>query len=128
MWPERFPVAVTGSATVLILVLAVFRIVLVRGTSQAERLVNLHAMVMGIGVFLREPVVARHLARFVPGGLSTIFDVFHWTMVVTWVIGLGLCLLSAVGAARYRARYRAAPTALSKHSPSPITHVTTMVQ
>ncbi|KZM70402.1 DUF6545 domain-containing protein [Nocardia terpenica] len=107
MWPaDKSPSYITVSALVFILVLAVIRIGLVRRASQADHLINIMAGIAAVGVLLREPAVARQLARFTPGGLPTIFDAWHWTTVISWATAFGLWLLREYGPVRYRPRYR----------------------
>ncbi|MBF6296579.1 hypothetical protein IU459_03365 [Nocardia amamiensis] len=100
------PTPVTVVATVFIIALAIVRIVLVRRASEADHLINVMAGITAVGVLLREPAVAREVAPFVPGGLSTLFDVWHWTTVLTWTWGLGLWLLRAYGPVGYKTRFR----------------------
>ncbi|MEU2258661.1 DUF6545 domain-containing protein [Nocardia xishanensis] len=91
-----------------IVALAIIRIVLVRRATEADHLINMIAGITAIGVLLRDPAIARQLAGFTPGGLPTLFDVWHWTTVLTWTWGLGLWLLREHGPVRYRTRFRVA--------------------
>lgn len=108
MWPETLPAAYTTSAVLFIAVLATLRITLVRRASLADHIINVFWGILAIGVALREPVIARQVAPLVPGGLPTLFDVWHWTTVLTWAWGLGLMLLHKYGPGRFVARFRAA--------------------
>ncbi|WP_405163484.1 hypothetical protein OG203_45760 [Nocardia sp. NBC_01499] len=92
----------------LIVVIASSRILLVRRASHEDHLINIWATITAVGVMLREPTIARQLERWVPGGLPTIFDVWHWTTVAAWAAGLGLFLLYEYGPVRYRAGFRSA--------------------
>ncbi|WP_067472098.1 DUF6545 domain-containing protein [Nocardia amamiensis] len=108
MWPQTLPTPVTVVATVFIVSFAIARIALVRRASEADHLINVIAGITAFGVLLREPAVARQVAGFVPGGLPTLFDVWHWTTVLTWTWGLGLWLLREYGPVRYKTRFRIA--------------------
>ncbi|MFD6161779.1 DUF6545 domain-containing protein [Nocardia sp. NPDC060256] len=108
MWPEQSPTWISFSATVFIVVIASSRILLVRHASHEDHLMNMWASITAAGVLLREPTIARHLEGWVPGGLPTLFDIWHWTTVASWVCGLGLFLRYEYGPVRYRTGFRAA--------------------
>ncbi|MBF6171152.1 DUF6545 domain-containing protein [Nocardia blacklockiae] len=92
----------------LMVVPAVMRIVLVRRESEVDHLVNMMQLVCAIGVLMREPSIGRGFARFVPGGLPVVFDLWHWTQVLSWTCGMGIWLLiREFGPIRYKAPFRA---------------------
>ncbi|HEX6341993.1 DUF6545 domain-containing protein [Umezawaea sp.] len=97
---------ITISATAFIVAIAVVRLVLVRHTTVYGRLINTLLGLDAAAALLREPVVARHVAGAVPGGLPTVFDAWHWLTVMAWACGLGLALVHRHDVPHYQTRFR----------------------
>lgn len=108
MWPyDHMPSWITISATAFIVVITVIRLVLVRHTTNYGRLINTLLGLDAAAALLREPVIARRVAGVVPGGLPTVFDIWHWLTVMAWACGLGMALFHGYGpTTRYRIRFR----------------------
>jgi hypothetical protein len=107
MWPhDHLPSWVTTSATVFIVVITIIRLVLVRHTTVFGRLVNTVLGLDAAAALLREPVIARHIAAVVPGGLPTVFDMWHWLTATAWTCGLGMALLHENDPVRCRIRFK----------------------
>src|SRR5262245_57868087 len=102
MWPhDHLPSWITVAATVFIVVITIIRLALVRHTTIFGRLINTLLGLDAAAALLREPVIARGIAEFVPGGLPTVFDVWHALTVAAWVCGLGMALVHEHGPVRY---------------------------
>lgn len=107
MWPhDHLPGWVTISATVFIVVITIIRLALVRHTTSFGRLINTLLGFDAAAALLREPVIARHIAGVIPGGLPTVFDIWHWLTVTAWACGLGMALLHENGPVRYRIQFK----------------------
>ncbi|KAA8889218.1 hypothetical protein F3087_09680 [Nocardia colli] len=107
MWPyDHLPTWATMPATVFIVAVAILRPVLTPRTTIFGSLIN---TVMGIdaaAAILREPVIARQVARVVPGGLPTVFDAWHWLTVSAWACGLGMVMFREYGRVHFRIRFK----------------------
>ncbi|WP_306361358.1 DUF6545 domain-containing protein [Nocardia sp. CC227C] len=107
MWPhDHMPLWATASATAFIVLITIIRVALTRHTSIFGHLTNTVIALNASAAVLREPVVARNLAGFVPGGLPTVFDAWHWLTLLSWACGLGMALVHEYGPTRYRCRFR----------------------
>ncbi|MFE9577482.1 DUF6545 domain-containing protein [Nocardia sp. NPDC006044] len=107
MWPhDHLPAGITISATVFIVVITLIRLALTLHTSVFGRMINTLLGFDSAAALLREPVFARQVAKFVPGGLPTVFDTWHWLTVTAWACGLGMALLHENGPVRYRSQFK----------------------
>ncbi|WP_327139063.1 DUF6545 domain-containing protein [Nocardia sp. NBC_01327] len=106
MWPQTVPTPITALALMFVVIVTVTRIVLVRGVSPTDQLINALAVSCLIGVLLREPTIARLVMSFVPAGLPTLFDAWHWTTIFSWGCGLGILLVREYGPVRYKKPFR----------------------
>lgn len=96
MWPhDRLPTWATLSATAFIVVITTVR--LLQGRNASTSVIGHHINSLlacdAAAALLREPVIALRLTGVTPGGLPTLFDVWHWLTVTAWACGFGMALL-----------------------------------
>lgn len=107
MWPNtELSPWITISATVFIVAITLIRLASTLHTTLFGRLINTLLGFDAAAALLREPVVARQVAKVVPGGLPTVFDAWHWLTVTAWAFGLGMALLHENGPVRYRTQFK----------------------
>ncbi|MGW4719682.1 DUF6545 domain-containing protein [Nocardia sp. NPDC004260] len=108
MWEhDRFPAWLTIAALTFIVVVAVVRVVLVRSTA-VQRLINWIVLCATASMLLREPAVAAWVDGIVPGGLATLFDMWHFLLLIVIALVVGLLSLWGRGAAKGRRSLRLA--------------------
>ncbi|WP_280302693.1 DUF6545 domain-containing protein [Nocardia abscessus] len=99
MWEyDRFPVWLTIAALAFVVVVAVVRVALVHSTA-VQRLINRIVLFATVSMLLREPAIATRVDDIVPGGLATLFDMWHllWLIAIALVVKLvSLCSRDAV--------------------------------
>ncbi|MFF3223068.1 DUF6545 domain-containing protein [Nocardia suismassiliense] len=107
MWPDdHLPTWATLPATVFIVAIAILRPVLTPRTTIFGSLINTVLGFDAAAAILREPVIARRIAGVVPGGLPTVFDIWHWLTVTAWACGLGIVMFREYGRVHFRIRFK----------------------
>lgn len=105
MWaPDRWPAWVTVPLLVFVVVIAVIRVTLVRGSRTIDRLINVTLSTFAVSSLI--PTIADDAARFVPGGLPTLYALNRGMGMMGWACGLGILLLYKYGPIRYRIRFQ----------------------
>jgi hypothetical protein len=100
MWEyDRFPVWLTTTALVFVVVVAVVRVALIRSTA-VQRLINRIVLFATASMLLREPAIATRVDNIVPGGLATLFDMWHLLWLIAIALLVKLVLLCSRDAAQ----------------------------
>lgn len=108
MWAaeRQLPVWLSALALIFLAAIALLRIARVHATLP-DRLMNTTVSLGVISMVLHEPEVALRVAPLVPGGLSTVFDVWHWLYVLACTVGAGIWTMRRWGPERFRRPFRA---------------------
>lgn len=90
MWhADRLPVEFTAASLALLCAVMLIRLPLVRETA-TDRQINQFVLGATISALLREPAIAQAIAPIIPGGTLVIFDIWHFSFLLTCVVCLSL--------------------------------------
>ena len=102
MWEyDRLPAWFTVAVLVFLVAVLVIRVPLVRST-RMDRLINNAYVVAVLSALLREPAIARQVDSLVPGGLPTLFDLWHFLFLLACSLTVGMFLMWNRGIDGYR--------------------------
>lgn len=102
MWAaeRQLPVWLSLSALTFLAIVTVIRLAWVRSTLP-DRMMNATLTLGLASMLLHEPAIANLIAPIVPGGLSTVYDGWHWLYGLGCTVGAGIWTLGKWGPERY---------------------------